>query len=265
LQGHLNQIYNVLSNLNIKFSNEFVLTTESCGPIISLAPGSQFSCSSLSSCSINNLGDVNIVAPTSNGDSLTYDISSGKWVNRNINILINGSNTGVTKSVTSTSITYDLTATSVTSFYYFPVPSFTPYAFGGFVPSTKYPITKSSANGMYYAVRNSNLVQIIGGVRIVQFDSVSTLYFPTGSWFVVPSNANITPFILDSEIVFPVTFEVVTSSNVTKAILPAFAKVIISSGILQLLLKMEVTTSLPTMNLGDSIEVVMPPISFTVF
>jgi hypothetical protein len=268
LQGHLNQIYNVLSNLNIKFSNEFELTTESCGPIISLAPGSQFSCSALSSCSINNLGDVNIVAPTFNGDSLTYDVGSGKWVNRNINVLINGSNTGITKSVTSNSITYDLnisTATSPTSFYYFPVPLFTPYAFGGFVPSTKYPITKSSANGMYYAVRNSNLVQIIGGVRIVQFDPVTTLYFPTGSWFTVPSNGNIAPFNLDSEIVFPVTFEVVTSSNVTKAILPAFAKVTISSGILQLLLKMEVTTSLPTMDLGDCIEVVMPPITFTVF
>jgi hypothetical protein len=267
LQGHLTQIYNILSNLNIKFSNQFILTTESCGPIISLAPGSQFSCSSLSSCSINNLGDVNIVAPTFNGDSLTYNVGSGQWVNRNINVLINGSNTGVTKSVTSTSVTYDLnisTVSSATSFYYFPVPLFTPYAFGGFVPSTKYPITKSSANGMYYAVLNSNLVQIIGGVRIVQFDSVTTLYFPTGSWFVVPSNANIAPFNLDSEIVFPVTFEVVTSSNVTKAILPAFAKMTISGGILQLLLKMEVTTSLPTMNLGDCIEVVMPPITFTV-
>lgn len=267
LQGHLNQIYNVLSNLNIKFSNEFIVTIESCGPIISLAPGSQFSCSALSNCSINNLGDVNIVAPTFNGDSLTYNVGTGQWVNRNINILINGSNTGVTKSVTNSTLTYDLnisTTGSGTSFYYFPTPLFTPYAFGGFVASTKYPITKTNANGMYYAVRNSSVVQIIGGVRIVQFDPVTTLYFPTGAWFVIPSNSNIGAFNLDSEIVFPITFEVVTSSNVTKAILPAFAKIIISSGNLQVLLKMEVTTSLPTMNLGDCIEVVMPPITFTV-
>lgn len=74
LQTHLNQIATALSALNIKFnSSDFTVTNSSCGPVISLVGGSTFTCSSLSTCSIANLADVDFGGL----GSLTHTVLTG--------------------------------------------------------------------------------------------------------------------------------------------------------------------------------------------
>ena len=73
LQTHLNQIATALSALNIKFSSDFTVTNSSCGPVISLVGGSTFTCSSLSTCSIANLADVDFGGL----GSLTHSVLTG--------------------------------------------------------------------------------------------------------------------------------------------------------------------------------------------
>lgn len=73
LQTHLNQIASALSALNIKFdSTYFTVSNSSCGPIVSLASSSSFSCSSLSTCSINALADVDTTG-VATGDTLKWN------------------------------------------------------------------------------------------------------------------------------------------------------------------------------------------------
>lgn len=73
LQTHLNQIASALSALNIKFdSTYFTVTNSSCGPVVSLASSSSFSCSSLSTCSINALADVDTTG-VATGDTLKWN------------------------------------------------------------------------------------------------------------------------------------------------------------------------------------------------
>jgi len=97
LQGHLNQIASALSDLNITFdSSDFTVTSGPCGPTIQLASGSTFSCASLSSCVLSNLGDVFVNALSQN-QILIRDSSNTTWFNVDQTIKIgtpNGGNLG---------------------------------------------------------------------------------------------------------------------------------------------------------------------------
>ena len=89
LQGHLNQIYSVLSNLNISFTNEFIVTEGACGPTISLASGSSFTCSALANCDLNSLGDVTYISTVSSANVLVRN-NTNEWVNARIRPTIVG-------------------------------------------------------------------------------------------------------------------------------------------------------------------------------
>lgn len=265
LQTHLNQIVKVLSNLNLKFSSDFQIDREPCGPIIGLAPGAAFSCSALNTCSINNLGDVNISSPVLNGDSLTFSTGSNTWVNRSVNVLINGSNSNVTKSVTGTSLTYDLNisaAVSGSTYHFVGVPNPLTYGIWRFEPSLKYPITKTGANGMFYGVSTPPVLHVMGGFRIVTLGITS---WPIADfWYNIPTSINnINPLRLESEILVPVILEVITpSTGVITATHHGVVKIYSASTfVLGFSIKANTTFSISP---NDVIEVIMPTITCTI-
>lgn len=89
LQGHLNQIYSVLSNLNIAFSNQFTVNASDCGPVISLVGGSTFTCASLASCNLNAMADVTYIQTLLPANTLVRN-SSGVWTNMSLQYVIDG-------------------------------------------------------------------------------------------------------------------------------------------------------------------------------
>lgn len=94
LQNHLNYIATALSKLRLKFSlfefEQSVNTSTACG----------------------NYWDIKLKA-ANNADFFVYDSA---WVGKSLNVTVNGSSTGVTKSVTSGAVNFDLTipSTSIT-------------------------------------------------------------------------------------------------------------------------------------------------------
>jgi len=72
LQTQLDRILNVISREKISFSGDFTVTETACGKEVSLAGSSSFACSLLASCSIGNLGDVDITGVTL-GKILSWD------------------------------------------------------------------------------------------------------------------------------------------------------------------------------------------------
>lgn len=264
LQTHLNQIAKALSALNIRFSSQFTVVDDGCGPYIELVGGSSFTCSALSSCSINNLGDVNITSPTYQGDSLTFDIATNSWIDRTVNILVNGSNIGVNKSVTSNNITYDLNiaaAISGTTYHYFPVPNPLTYGIWRMEPSAQYPITAPGSNGMFYAAINSQIGHLMGGFRIVSTGASS---WPIANqWYAVSTSSSIAPLSLVDVVSVPVQLQVISSATgFHVATYPGMVKVISTS---PNTITVEVL-AFDSFSFGtsDFIEVIMPTINFLV-
>jgi hypothetical protein len=95
LQGHLNQIYSVLSNLNIAFTDQFVVSEGPCGPVIDLVGGSTFTCASLASCNLNAMGDVTYIGAPATNEILVRN-SSGQWVNSKLKLIQNTVNGAAT-------------------------------------------------------------------------------------------------------------------------------------------------------------------------
>jgi hypothetical protein len=60
LQTQLERILNVISREKITFSGDFTVVDSACGKSVSLAGSSSFACSMLASCTIGNLGDVDL-------------------------------------------------------------------------------------------------------------------------------------------------------------------------------------------------------------
>jgi hypothetical protein len=78
LQNHLNQIASALGALNIKFnSSQFTIASTPCGPTISLLSGSTFTCSSLSTCTLENMGDVTYTSVSQH--AILTRINSTTW------------------------------------------------------------------------------------------------------------------------------------------------------------------------------------------
>ena len=96
LVNHLNNITAVLNKLRMGFSPEFVVINSASN-----------SCGTYSSISLN---------PGNNNDIFVYDTSGvSKWTNKSLNVTLNGSSSGVTKTVTSGAMTFDLTVASLTT------------------------------------------------------------------------------------------------------------------------------------------------------
>jgi hypothetical protein len=120
IQTQFDRIVSVLSTLNIKFdATQFTVTTGACGPTIALASAYAFSPASLNAAVLNDLGDVNSPTPTTN-HFLVRD-TSGQWVNKSVNVTINGSSTGVTRTDgagVAGAVTFDLTIVNTTPTIY---------------------------------------------------------------------------------------------------------------------------------------------------
>lgn len=114
LQGHLNQIYNVLSNLNIKFdSNFFDINIGSCGPEVTFIGNANFDCALLASCTLNSIGDVNTPSPQNNG--LLFRNNSNptnpKWESANLRVIFQDQGNVFTGS-TNTSYNFEYSSSS---------------------------------------------------------------------------------------------------------------------------------------------------------
>jgi hypothetical protein len=257
LQTHLNQIASALGALNIKFnSSQFTIASTPCGPTISLLSGSTFSCSSLSTCSISNLGDVNVSTPT-NGQFLTYNTTTSEWQNKNLDVLMNGSSTNVTKTINSFGTTFDLNisaALSGTNYYY----RTSSPGYGTILPtiSIDYPVTKAGAAGWPYLAVTGTVGHHIGGFRI-NFTGAQT--FAMNNWYIM-YYTNV-PFTLDSEVVVPVTMRFFAIGSSTFTNYQGVLKLSNVSGSI----KVEVQLQSPSVNAvnGDYFEIICPTITFT--
>lgn len=119
LQGHLNQIYSVLSNLNIAFSNQFTVTASDCGPVIGLVGGSTFTCASLANCDLNSMKDVIYTGPFNSGEILVRN-GSNKWTNARLRptlLGIGGQSNTYLPIYNSTSNTLDININLATQTY----------------------------------------------------------------------------------------------------------------------------------------------------
>ena len=117
IQTQLQRIVAVLNAEKTAYSGDFVVTTAGCGSkVVSLSPSVAFSCSSLSTCSIDALGDVVITAP-SNPHVLYYNGTN--WINKNINALVTMSSVDssitITPTTTAGNVNYDLSVTGLTA------------------------------------------------------------------------------------------------------------------------------------------------------
>lgn len=257
LNNHLDQIANVLRSINLKFnSTDFDIVNGTCGPTISLKSGSTFSCSSLSTCSISNLGDVNVSTPT-NGQFLTYNTTTSEWQNKNLDVLMNGSSTNVTKTVNSFGTTFDLNisaALSGTNYYY----RTSSPGYGAMLPiaSIDYPVTKAGASGWPYLAVTGTVGHHIGGFRI-NFTGAQT--FAMNNWYIM-YYTNV-PFTLDSEVVVPVTMRFFAIGTSTFTNYQGVLKLSSVSGSI----KVEVQLQSLSVNAvsGDYFEIICPTITFT--
>ncbi len=117
IQTQLQRIVAVLNAEKTSYSGDFTVTTAGCGSkIVSLAAGAAFSCASLSSCSIDALGDVVITTP-SNPHVLYYNGTN--WVNKNINALVTMTSVDtsitITPTTTAGNVNFDLSVAGLTA------------------------------------------------------------------------------------------------------------------------------------------------------
>ena len=257
VQNHLNQLASALSTLNLKVGTGLTLTNSSCGPIISLAAGSTFSCSSLSTCSINNLGDIGITTPT-NGQFLTYNSSTSKWQNTAVDVLINGSATNVTKNVSAAGTTFDLNvaaALSGTNYYY----RGTSPGYGAMVPnpSSLYPIAKPGTSGWAYIGITGSIGHHIGGFRL-DFTGAQTIVNNNYYWMYTFTTI---PFNAESEVVVPATIQYFSISTGQFTYYPAAIKLGTDFKVYFKLLNN--SGNINCIN-GDYFEIIAPTFTFTI-
>ncbi len=176
IQTQLQRIVAVLNAEKTAYSADFVLTTAGCGSkIVSLAPTAAFSCSSLSTCSINSLGDVIVTTPV-NPDVLYYNGTN--WVNKNINALVTMSSTDGTVAITPTTtagnVNYDLSVTGLTATR----ANLTAIAVTG--ANNTFPAAYPTSPGTGYAqvTKQGSIVTLAGSIELVVTSGL-TLAFGT--------------------------------------------------------------------------------------
>lgn len=138
LVNHLNNIVSVLNKLRMGFSPEFIVnfTSNSCGTYTNISL---------------NAGN--------NNDIFVYDTSGvSQWTNKSLNVTLNGSSSGVTKTVTSGAMTFDLNLGNLaTTVYNLTLAGTTSWSFP--LGWSLAGITGASTVSQYPAVyRNNNIV-----------------------------------------------------------------------------------------------------------
>jgi hypothetical protein len=165
IQTQLQRIVAVLNAEKTAYSADFVVTTAGCGSkIVSLAPTAAFSCSSLSTCSIDSLGDVVITAP-SNPHVLYYNGTN--WVNKNINALVTMSSTDGTIAVTTTTtagnVNYDLSVLGLTATR----ANLTAIAVSGANNTFNGAFPATPGSGYALATKQGSIVTLSGSIELV--------------------------------------------------------------------------------------------------
>lgn len=198
LSNHLNSIITVLASLRMGFSTEFVLTpsTNACGTYssISLQPGTT-----------NNI----------------FAYETGGWVNKNFNVTINGSSTGVTKTVTAgagNSYNIDLTIPASTT------------SVGILTSAISVPLSivaspLNSFSKLPELVKRGDIVQVQQG-SIFRVTAASTYSYTSGqvlTMFSIPSGFTLSSFGASpaGSLYVPVHITLYNSSNVITATYPA--------------------------------------------
>jgi len=113
LSTQLSRIVTQLAARTYTFSSDFSVSSGSCGQVVSLATApSVFTCSSLNTCSIHNLQDVNATTlGTSSGDKfkvLSWSTVDSEWFPKPLSVTSSGGTVAVTSTDDGSSIVFNL-------------------------------------------------------------------------------------------------------------------------------------------------------------
>ena len=234
LVNQLTKIVAVLGRMKLKLNaSHFTATSDADGLNISLNSSVLFSCASLSSCSIDNLGDVTISAP-STYHGLFWNGSA--WVNKQLIFTSSDSSATVTRTNNLTDITVDIKVTSaatgsgITTGSPQIQPS-TRYSIGGTLPTVH-------KNGTFVLIRGSFSYLAASGITLTS--GTNFLGIPAG---FSPSTDQVFPavaalYLAASPLVVNTTIQVVAT---------------ITGGIFKL--SFLNSTGSVTLSTGDSLEV----------
>ncbi len=170
-----------MHRVNFSFNaSHFVVTSSSCGASVSLDPAVIFSCSMLSSCSLNNLGDVNITTPT---DHSVLMWNGTEWIDQELDVgLVVDSpdgTIGVTKTVAPGVVTYSLSNLSAVPVAY------------QLVPNNLSGINLNNLPSAEYVIPGATYVRVVKQGSLCVFEGTSFLVATVGGYISV-SNADIT-------------------------------------------------------------------------
>ena len=181
LETQLGWIVSALKQVNFSFNpSHFVVTPSACGASVSLDPAVIFSCSMLSSCSLNNLGDVNITTPT---DHSVLMWNGTEWIDQELDVgLVVDSpdgTIGVTKAVAPGVVTYSLSNLSAVPVAY------------QLVPNNLSGINLNNLPSAEYVIPGATYVRVVKQGSLCVFEGTSFLVATVGGYISV-SNADIT-------------------------------------------------------------------------
>lgn len=181
LETQLGWIVDALKQVNFTFNgSHFVVTGSACGASVSLNPAVIFSCSMLSSCSLNNLGDVNITSPS---DRAVLLYNGADWVDSNIDDVVKitsaDASIGVTKTVAPGEVTYDLSNLSGVATAY----QLTPNILTG--------VNLNNLPSAEYVIPGSTYVRVIKQSNLCVFEGTAFLVATLGGYTSI-SNSDIT-------------------------------------------------------------------------
>jgi hypothetical protein len=185
IQTQLQRIVAVLNAEKTAYSADFTVTTAPCGSkIVALASSAAFSCSSLSTCSINSLGDVVITTPV-NPDVLYYNGTN--WVNKNINALVTMSSTDGTVAITPTTtagnVNFDLSVTGLTATRV----NLTAIAVTGANNTFNGAFPTTPGSGYILATKQGSIVTLAGSIELVTTSGLNVISGSTVPLATVPA------------------------------------------------------------------------------
>lgn len=113
LSTQLSRIVTQLASRTYTFSSDFSVSSSACGQVISLATSpSVFTCSSLNTCSIHNLQDVNATTlGTSSGDKfkvLSWSTVDSEWFPKPLSVTSSGGTVAITSTDDGSSMVFNL-------------------------------------------------------------------------------------------------------------------------------------------------------------
>lgn len=175
IQTQLQRIVNVLNTEKTSFdATYFTQSTLPCGSrSVTLSAAAVFSCSSLSTCSIDALGDVVVTTP-SNPHVLYYNGTN--WVNKNINALVtftsSNSSATITPTTTAGNLNVDIVVPSAASNRY----DLSPFVITNITNGNSTDFVLTPGSGYCYGVKQGTNVSINGNIKLTNSGGGSITY-----------------------------------------------------------------------------------------